>query len=246
MAEFYIREADSEEARGPYPPERIADLIEAGRASADTLYYDEAREDWFPISEIPELQNTFHPQEKRIHLRTKSQQAAETNRPPALEQEDEVRPAVSVNEMLAAAEGKSAETKHLKAREKRMNKAAALSLPALAIMMALCAFTDIFPHWDAVMTLKEERTWSLLLQYPMLILGVVDVFLLLCCILSATDAFPIIRMRAMLGLAFSRIFTGLGETSPKALPSRSVLSHLHLHRHAQPLCRHPLSRSRYY
>ncbi len=205
MAEYYIREADSEEARGPYTPERIADLVAAGRASADTLYYDEEREDWCPLSEGKEFQPILHPEEKRIHLKARGL-------PPPIESDESARPPVTVDEMLAAAEGTSAETKHLKAQEKRMNKAASISLPALALMLALCAFIDIFPYWDVVMTIKEERTWSLLLEYPMLILGLVDVFFLLCCLLSATDAFPLIRVRAMLGLGFfTYIYWAWGE-----------------------------------
>jgi hypothetical protein len=209
MAEFYIREADSDEASGPYTPERLADLIEAGRASAATLYYDETREDWFPLSGHPELQQVFHPEEKRVHLRQRQQPTA---RPPALDQADTERPPVTVDEMLAAAEGKSRETRHLKAQERRMTKAASTSLPVLALLMALCAFIDIYPYWDVVNIIRQERTWSLLLEYPMLILGLVDIFLLVCCVLAVTDAFPLIRVRAMLGLGFfTYIFWSWGE-----------------------------------
>ncbi|MBC2594274.1 hypothetical protein H5P28_08370 [Ruficoccus amylovorans] len=205
MAEFYIREADSEEARGPYSPERIADLLGAGRASAATLYYDEDREDWLPLSEGPAFQAILHPEQKRVQLKAR-------DLPPVVEPAHHEPPPVTVDEMLAAAEGKSDETRHLRARENRMGKAAALSLPALVLMLALCAFTDIFPYWDIVMTIREERTWSLLLEYPMLILGAVDLFFVLCCILSATDVFPLIRIRAMLGLGFfTYIFWAWGE-----------------------------------
>ncbi|MGE9294474.1 MAG: GYF domain-containing protein [Puniceicoccales bacterium] len=209
MAEYYIREVDSEEARGPFTLERLGDLIEAGRATPQTLYYDEEQDDWFPLSENEAFYPILNKEAKRIQLR-RSDTASQSALPPAPAVKEP--PPVTVDDMLAAAEGTSKETRYLRARQKRMNIAASLSLPALAVMMFLCVFTDIYPYWDTVQLLYSERDWALLLEYPMLILGLVDVFFFICCILSATDVFPLLRVRAMLGLGFfTYIFWSWGE-----------------------------------
>jgi len=205
MAEYYIREADSDEARGPYDQTKIADLIEAGRASGDTLYYDEIQDDWFPLHDLSEFRDILNPQQNRIQLRAKSE--ARTVRV-----SEDTQPPVTVDEMLAAAEGKSEETKHLKVTEKRREKAASISLPALGIMFALSAFMQIYGNWSAIETLREAFEWEALWGHPLLILGAVDLFLMLCCFLSVTDIFPIIRVRAMLGLGyFTYFFWSWGE-----------------------------------
>lgn len=210
MAEYYIREAESDEARGPFDENRIADLVEAGRASADTLYYDDEREDWFPLSENETFDEVFNPSVKRVQLKAKE---AGTGRG----YEEEARPPVTVDEMLAAAEGKSEDTRHLKVKEKRAAQAAGISLPVLGIMMLLAAFVNLYPHLDVISVIRTDKEWGLLLQYPMIIVGLFDLFLMLCCFLSVTDAFPLLRFRAMIGLGyFTYIFWSWGEL-PQAL-----------------------------
>ncbi len=200
MAEYYIRDADSDEARGPYNETKIADLIEAGRASGQTLYYDETQDDWFPLSDLSELSDVLNPQQKRIQLRAKSDSRK------VVRISEDTRPPITVDEMLAAAEGNSEETKHLKAKAIRRDKAASLSLPALGVIFALSALMHVYGSWDTITVLREEFQWAKLGANPMLILGCVDLFLMLCCFLSVTDIFPVIRVRAMLGLGYFTYF----------------------------------------
>ncbi|MEO0795084.1 MAG: hypothetical protein AAFX93_07980 [Verrucomicrobiota bacterium] len=208
MGEYYIREPESEEAKGPYDPDRIADLIEAGKATESTLYYDEDHEDWLPLGQNDEIRLAIDPETKPLGLKPKEVLAE------SLDEEDEMRPEMKVDDMLAAAEGNTSETKHLRKRHRRAETSAAISLPALAVIMLMAAIIEIWPNVSVISDIQENGEYSLILQYPLLIVGILDLFLTLCCILSVTDAFPLIRFRLMLGLGyFGYVFWSWGDTS---------------------------------
>lgn len=195
MTEYYIRQPESEDARGPFDLQRIADLVEANQADVSTLYYDEDRDDWLPIVDNFAMREVVFP-EKR-HLTLKSKDVIDT-----VNFMEEETKAVSVDEMLAAAEGKTPETKHLKARQQLAEKAASLTLPALGIMLLLITVSLIYPKWEAIELLWKDPSVMNLMQHPWLLIGFMDAFLMLCCFLSVTDAFPLIRFRVMLGLGY--------------------------------------------
>lgn len=206
MSEYYIRQPEENEARGPYTVPKISDLIENGKADRDTLYYDEEKEDWIAIIENVNLRDVLFPEKQRLNLKAK--EVANS-----INQEDDASArTVTVDEMLAAAEGKTEDTKHLTTRASNMEKAAAISLPALGIMLLLSAVSNIFPGLSILQTVMDDKEYLLLLQHPLLILGIFDLFLALCCFLSVTDAFPLMRFRAMIGLGyFAYIFWAWGE-----------------------------------
>lgn len=195
MAEYYIRQPDSEEARGPFDLQRIADLVEANQVDTSTLYYDEDRDDWFPIVDSLEMRDVVFPEKKHLSLKAKEMIDTVNYR------EDEL-PVVTVDELLAAAEGNTDDTKHLKAKEQSRDKAAGVSLPMLGLMMLLNGFAILWPQTDLIVLLYDERDYSILLHHPLLAVGLLDAFLMLCCFLNVTDAFPIIRGRAMVGLGY--------------------------------------------
>lgn len=206
MLEYYIRQPEENEARGPYKIDKLCDLVESGRANRETLYYDEGREDWVSVLENADLRDALFPEKKSLSLKAK--EVAETLNAPAGSGKG-----VTVEEMLAAAEGKTEDTRHLKKQEINRERAAALSLPALGIMMLLSALSNLYPSYELIIHIKEERDYLMILQEPVLILGILDAFLALCCFLSVTDAFPLIRFRVMLGLGyFGYTFWAWGDT----------------------------------
>ncbi len=205
VSEYYIRQPEENEARGPYTVPKISDLIESDKANRETLYYDEEKEDWVPIVDNVNLRDVLFPEKQRLNLKAK--EVANS-----LNQEDVAAPAVTVDEMLAAAEGKTEDTKHLTTKATSMERAAALSLPALGIMMLLSGIANVYPGISILQTVMDDKEYMLLLQHPLLILGVFDLFLALCCFLSVTDAFPLLRFRAMVGLGyFAYVFWAWGE-----------------------------------
>ncbi len=102
--EFYIRSASETEARGPFNLEQVISLAEAGQVTLETLYYDAAHEQWVAIGENAEVKAQVFPEKKKFTL-NKDLKIASLNK-----EKDSDAP-ISVNDMLAAAEGKTADTK---------------------------------------------------------------------------------------------------------------------------------------
>jgi len=195
MLEYYIRQPEEPEARGPYTLDKLKDLVEKNKADRDTLYYDENQEEWINVLENADLRDGLFPDKQ--HLSLKAKEVADSLNTP-----DAGGGRLTVDEMLAAAEGKTEDTRHLKKRETNMERAASLSLPALGVMMLLSAVSNLYPSIDLIQLIRDEKDYMLILQEPILIVGVIDAFLALCCFLSVTDAFPIVRFRVMLGLGY--------------------------------------------
>ncbi len=196
MAEYYIRQPDSQDARGPFDVEKLSSLVEANQVTPDTLFFDEAQQAWVPVSSNPELKRALFPERTKLSLRAK----ADTSQ--FLNKEDEGAPSVTVHDMLAAAEGKTEETKHLKRQEEWQARAAALMTPALGLVMLLSAVSNLWPNIDTIREFISAPHYSLLIAKPLLVLGIFDLLLALVMFLGATQLFGLLRFRLMLGLGF--------------------------------------------
>ena len=126
MAEYYIRQPGAEEARGPFDEDKMTSLAEAGQISLETEYYDDASSTWLPVGGNAELKALLFPERKKLGLKKERDDIKFLNKP-----EDVAAPAVTVSQMLAAAEGESKETKYLKEQQKSEARAAAMALPVL-------------------------------------------------------------------------------------------------------------------
>ena len=119
--------------------------------------------------------------------------------------EDEIE-AISVSDMLAAAEGDTEETKHLKEAAKWEEKAAGLSMPILGFIMLISTFNNVFPNYSVIMDVVNDENYLALLEKPLLLVGFADLFLAVFLLLSVSDIFPMVRFRAMLGLGYFGFF----------------------------------------
>lgn len=206
MAEYHIRKPDSETAEGPYEIPQLQGLLENGIITQDYLYFDESAGEWKNFSDNADLKEALFPEEKRLILKKREKKATDLN------SADDEGPAVSVDAMLANAEGQTEETKHLTESLKWQERAASICLPGMAAIFLLSACGAMLPEFSFISELFSEKEWLRLLSHPLLILAVVDLFLALCCILGATDAFPIIRFRAALGLGyFGYVYWAFGD-----------------------------------
>lgn len=197
MAEFYIRQPDAEEARGPFTEEQLESLGEARQITPDTLFYDPQKEVWLKIGSDGELKNRIFPERKSLSLKPRGKAVEEA--PP---EPKDAPAAVRVDEMLAAAEGNTSETKHVVAAKKSREKAASLSVPVAILIMAMMIISAVFPSIEIVQEIIEQEAPSLLIEEPLLIVALIDTFLLICLCLAVTEIFPIVRVRAMMGLGF--------------------------------------------
>jgi hypothetical protein len=197
MPDCYIRTPDQDESRGPFDPIKLQTLAEAGQISENSLYYDESKEEWVPIALNPELCAQVFPQREKLEL--KIQKSKEV-----LAAEEAVKDpgGHSVEDMLDAAEGNTAEKKALKQKEKSFNKAAALSAPSLGIMMMASAVFLLYPHYSIILDAIQSGTYASPINFPFILIGIFDFMMGIFLFLAVTEVYPLLRGRSMLTLGF--------------------------------------------
>jgi hypothetical protein len=197
MPEYYIRTPEQDESRGPFNISKLLTLAEAGQVSENTLYYDEEKEEWIPIGLNDELKAQVFPEKESIKLRVGHDTERETSEDDSTDEDE-----INVENMLKAAEADTEETRHLKRSQKSFERAVALASMTLGLMMILSAISFLIPHLDAIQGAVNEGTYTYLLNYPFLLVGIFDLIMAVLLLLSVTEVYPVIRGRSMLGLGF--------------------------------------------
>lgn len=210
--EIYIRNASDTEARGPFNPQQVADLAEAGQVNAETLIYEAVSEQWVAISTQPDLMSVVFPEKKKLILKNKEVSS--------LNQRVESTRSITVDDMLAAAEGRTDDTRGKSDPQIAMARAARLGLwGAIASLVFSAAFT-ILPGTDTLFAMTGEK----LLVQPLVLLGAADLVLAVLLGLGMTVLYPLIRFRAALGLGLFGVmyFTSGDSTLLLAATAGSV------------------------
>lgn len=186
--EIYLRNATETEARGPFSAQQVADLAEAGQVTVDTLIYDAHTEQWVALSTDQELMAVVFPEKKKLSLKAKEIKT--------LNKADEHAKPITVNEMLAAAEGRTADTADKQDPEIEMARAAKVGMFGALIALVLAAAGEALPATEALMSMDGAK----LLAHPLAILGVIDLALGVLLGLGMVSIYPFVRFRAALGL----------------------------------------------
>jgi hypothetical protein len=189
--EYYIRSATETEARGPFNLEQVTSLAEAGQVTLETLYYEPTSENWVAIGDNPEVKAAVFPEKKKLTIK-KDHKVAMLNK------EDDSAPPISVNDMLAAAEGKTAETSDKADPEIAMARAAKIGMWSGIVTLLLAATAEIAPTLDVLLEFEPEK----LLTAPLVVLGVLDIVLALMLMLGMASVYPFVRFRAAFGFGF--------------------------------------------
>ena len=202
MEEIYIRSESETEARGPFNLEQLISLADNGQVTAETLFYDATTEQWCAIGSNEELMSQILPQRKKLKIKAKLT---------LLNEEGDSSPPITVDEILAAAEGRTAETAGRQDPTIAMARAAAIGRWAVILMFLVCAVGELLPASDAVMTLDPMK----ILPYPMVLIGAIDLVLATLLGLGVVSLYPFVRFRAALGLGFiGFIFWTNGQVMP--------------------------------
>lgn len=189
--EFYIRQATETEARGPFNLEQLHSLADTGTVTPETLYYDALTECWVVIDDNAEMRSAVFPEAKRLKLKGK-ENLPMLNRASA----NDTRPPISVGDMLAAAEGRTDDTKDKASVEIESLRAAGIGCWAVIAMLVISAGGETLPAVDALMALDVER----LLGFPFVVLGGLDLLLAVLLGLGTVTLYPFVRFRAALGV----------------------------------------------
>jgi hypothetical protein len=185
--EIYIRNATDTEARGPYGLEQLTSLAETGGITAETLVYDATTEQWVALGSNAELMAAVFPEKKKLILKPK--EIKTLNKP------DENAKAITVDDMLAAAEGRTADTAGKKDPEIAMMRAAKVGMWAIILTFVVSAAGEVLPGVDALMSMDPGQ----LVAHPFALLGAVDVVLAVLIGLGMMSLYPFVRFRAALG-----------------------------------------------
>jgi hypothetical protein len=212
MQEFYIRKEGDEDSRGPFTLEQLASLIEAGQIDRQTFYYDSIAEKWVEIQSNPELVTTLFPTKRKLSVRQKEIGAAINTKPG----EDE-KP-ITVEQMLAAAEGQTSETRGKRNRTRDRARAAQWGMRALGLMSLTSAAGLLVNNMDKVETMDLVA----LITTPEIVFGAVDLLIAVVLFLEVTGVYPLVRVRAAVGLGFFAVYLGVLPDQNNALAALAV------------------------
>jgi hypothetical protein len=190
--EFYIRHASETDARGPYNLEQLVSLAETGSVTVETLYYDATTESWAVIGDNPAVKAGIFPEKKKLTIKAK-ETLGSINKPKA----DNLAP-ITVDDMLAAAEGLSDDTKHKRSGEIAASRAAAIGMWAIVVMFVLSSAGGMLPAIDVLMSLDPIKITT----NPLAVIGVIDLIFAVFIGLGMVNLYPMVRFRAALGLGF--------------------------------------------
>ena len=199
MEEYYIRQPETDNVRGPFTLTKLAGMAESDQIDLNTLINDRDEGEWLEIGSREELKQIIFPEKKKLSLKIKSDE--DLNLLNVDEEEDEEE-TIEVVDMLAAAEGDTEETKHIKNKVVWQGKAATLALPFMGVILILSSIAYIYPSIDIVQTVIDEGNYMLILHKPLILVGALDLFFAISLFLSVTEIYPILRLRAMFGLGY--------------------------------------------
>lgn len=204
MQEYYIRRPDSDEVRGPFNIDKLLTLVEAAQVDRETLYYDDQKQDWIPIASNDELREIVFAEKKRISLRSKHHDSVLAPDPSekSLTLEDSTRKEVTIEGILAAAEGKTESTWGLSAKKKANELVLGMTPALLGVMFVLSGAVLAWKDLGNVTKAFETGDYLMLLREPLVVVGVVDFIFATLLFLWVSEVFPVLRFRAMLGLGF--------------------------------------------
>ena len=187
--EIYVRGASDTEARGPFTMEQLVSLVEAGQVSTETYFYDSVTEQWLLISSSPQMKALLWPEKRKMGFKQKEFKVVNEDKPNS-------ESPITVQQFLAAAEGKTEDTKDKQDKSVMMMSASIWGTRSAAIISLLSAAALILPGIDAVMA----GDWAKMAQKPLIFLGAVDVVIGLLLLLGVISLYPFVRFRAVFGL----------------------------------------------
>jgi len=204
--EFYIRGENDTEARGPFTQDQLASLVEAQQVSPDTLYYDAAVEQWVAVGSNATLMTFLFPEKRRLRVRAKEDV-------PTLNVQNATDVPIRVEDMLAAAEGKTVDTMGRgdpKLAAARVSAVARYCLIGMFLLGAFGALAGPLPGNAAenglFLMFDPLGRWKEIVTNPYVLFGLGDVFFLIVLLLGATSFYPLVRFRALLALGFFAVF----------------------------------------
>lgn len=227
--QYFVRAPESETADGPFSLGQLRELADSKVITGSTLYFYEGMEDFAPIESNPALWGEIKPAAKpALKLRSANKPKAPPPEDTVASEETSVEsgkrkkekvpskseaaePQASpydesgdVDRMLAAAEGKTEQTRHVQRLKKSRERAVAVLLPGIVLSLLMGISVIVQPYWETIYGMFQSGDYSLdfLLENWIFFFAIVDLFLAIGIGLGQTGLFPLLRLRAGIGLGF--------------------------------------------
>jgi len=189
--EFYIRNESDTEARGPFNLEQLKSLIDSDQVTLATLYFDPATEQWKTVESDAELKTALFPEKRKLTVRAPVPGEV-------LNKKKAAAAPITVGDILAAAEGKTSDTKGKKDPVEAMARAAGIGRWAAILALLLAAAGEMVPSADIIAAMDFSKIGA----HPLVILGALDLCLAVLLGLGVVSMYPFVRFRAALGFGF--------------------------------------------
>lgn len=207
MQEYYIRKESDEDSRGPFTLEQLSSLVEAGQVDRTTLYYDAESEKWVDVQSNEELVAQLFPTKRKLTIRKKEVVRA-VNVTPTQEEKP-----ITVEDMLAAAEGQTEDTKSKRDLSAIEANAAMWGMRLMGLILLVSAAGLLVSNMDAIASLE----FFAIVTNPLVLIGLLDIILALLLFLEVTAIYTAIRSRAAIGIGFFLVYFGsIGDWIPFA------------------------------
>jgi hypothetical protein len=198
--ELYLRPANATEARGPFPPEQLADLARAGEVTPETLVYDTTREGWVALTERPDLLALAFPPRQRLTLKPRPAPTAPAEAATAAKPTSAPAPAPAAPAAPEIAEILAESSRAEAAEAARFVRGATLGRRGALAGLLLAAGAGLAPLAGGPL---PGSPWAALLAQPGLLLVPVDLVLAALLATGATGPYPFLRFRAAFGLGYA-------------------------------------------
>ncbi len=189
--EYYVRGINDTEARGPFTVEQLITLGETGRIDPETLFYSADTEKWATIASSETLKESIFPTRRKLGVRPKDN--VQTLNP----SREEHKP-ITVEQMLAAAEGRTEETKDKRSGIVAQQVSGRIGMFAGFAIFLISATALLLPHLDVVLSYDVAA----IVKQPLIILGLIDLACAVLLALGMSATYPFIRFRAAFGIGY--------------------------------------------
>lgn len=192
--EFYIRRPSEDEAYGPYTLEQMTSLAENNEISPEVLYYEASTEQWTAIQDNESLMEALFPQKKVLRIKKKEKIQS-------LNTADLTTKPITVQQMLAAAEGRTDEdaNKVRVSQEELFRRAVLVGRIGALVMLIVTALG--FTIYSGAAALRGDL--SGMSAKPLSFFGIVDLVLAVLVACRLNICHNLVRIRAALFFGFA-------------------------------------------
>ncbi|MCC5789705.1 MAG: DUF4339 domain-containing protein [Opitutales bacterium] len=202
MDKYFIKDTLNAEARGPFSLEDLQSLGENGHIAPESLAYTEEDDSWLEINKRDKLMTAVFPEKKKLRIRPKDE-IDTINKESADDQE------ISVNDLLAAAEGKTKGSKKAQRVMELQEKGAYWGLTFTGSLLLGFSLVMLFPQIDVLLSFHAGEY----IVNPFIIMGLLGLAASAIILLQVPEVYPFMRFFVSFAFGFLALyFYSMGES----------------------------------